>query len=408
MRVLVLTKIFPNRCEPLSSTFNRQQFTQLSRLCDVQILATVPWFPGAKAFARWSRAGRLFDVPRKDCIDGVNVYHPRYLFVPKIAPWLSGPLYVASLARTALRYRGKVDVILGSWAYPDGFAAVVLAAMLGTPAVIKLHGSDMNVVARLPGPRRWLQWAFPRAERIVAVSEPLRQEAIELRAASNRVDVVPNGVDRVRFRPGNKATAREALGLRRLGAMVLYVGNIEKHKGSLDLIRAYADLTKRRKNVSLVMVGSGAGLADCQALAGELGVDVSFAGAKPHDDIPQWIAACDVFVLPSWNEGTPNVVLEALACGRRVVATRVGGTPDVITSDTLGLLVPPRDPHALALGIETALSQDSDANAISAALAAPDWGTSAKSLHASLVAACEARALFTRKPRSQASYQVTA
>jgi glycosyltransferase involved in cell wall biosynthesis len=156
------------------------------------------------------------------------------------------------------------------------------------------------------------------------------------------------------------------------------------------------------------MVGSGAGLADCQALAGELGVDVSFAGAKPHDDIPQWIAACDVFVLPSWNEGTPNVVLEALACGRRVVATRVGGTPDVITSDTLGLLVPPRDPHALALGIETALSQDSDANAISAALGAPDWGTSAKSLHASLVAACEARALFARKARSQASYQVTA
>jgi glycosyltransferase involved in cell wall biosynthesis len=408
MRVLILTKIFPNRCEPLSSTFNRQQFTQLSRLCEVQILATVPWFPGAKAFARWSRAGRLFDVPEEDCIDGVHVYHPRYLFVPKIAPGVSGPLYVASLARTALLYRGKVDVLLGSWAYPDGFAAVVLAAMLGIPAVIKLHGSDMNVVARLPGPRRWLRWAFPHAERIVAVSQPLRKAATDLGAEANRVDVVPNGVDRARFRPGNKAAAREALGLRQHGAIVLYVGNIESHKGSLDLVCAYADLIKRRKNVSLVMVGAGAGLVACQTLARELGVHVLFVGAKPHADIPQWIAACDVFVLPSWNEGTPNVVLEALACGRRVVATRVGGTPDVITSDTLGLLVAPRDPHALALGIETALAEDRDANIISAALAAPDWETSAKSLHASLVAACEARPFLTRKGRSPAHYQVTA
>src|SRR5579864_999364 len=138
MRVLILTKIFPNRIEPLSSPFNRQQFTQLARLCEVQILATIPWFPCARAFSRWSRAGRLFDVPKEECIEGITVHHPRFMFVPRIAPGLSGPLYAASLATTALRYRGKVDIVLGSWAYPDGFAAVVLAGMLRIPAVIKL------------------------------------------------------------------------------------------------------------------------------------------------------------------------------------------------------------------------------------------------------------------------------
>ena len=392
MRVLIVTKIFPNCVEPLSSPFNRQQFVQLARLCEVHILATIPWFPGAKAFSRWSRAGRLFDVPKEECIDGIGVEHPRFVFLPKIGPGLSGPLYAASLATTALRYRSKVDVVLGSWAYPDGFAAVLLAKILGTPAVIKLHGSDMNVVARLSGPRRGLAWAFPRAERVVAVSEPLRNAAIELGAPPNRVDIVPNGIDRARFRPRDRASARQALGLSPDRAIVLYIGHIERHKGSLDLVRAFALVAKRMKNVSLVMVGDGAGMENCEKLAAELSTDVSFVGAKSHDDVPRWIAACDVFVLPSWNEGTPNVVLEALACGRRVVATRVGGTPNVITSDTLGVLVPPRDSVALAIAIEDALSRTYDAAVVSAALDAPDWKESAQCLLRSLVGACDSSA----------------
>jgi len=94
-----------------------------------------------------------------------------------------------------LRYRGRVDVLFGSWAYPDGFAAVVLASLLRVPSVIKLHGSDIDVVARLPGPRRRLQWALPRAARVVAVSRPLAEAAIALGASPDRVDVVRNGVD---------------------------------------------------------------------------------------------------------------------------------------------------------------------------------------------------------------------
>jgi glycosyltransferase involved in cell wall biosynthesis len=388
MRVLILTKIFPNSVEPHSSPFNRQQFARLARLCEVRILATIPWFPGARAFARWSRAGRLFDVPTEECIDGIVVQHPRFAFVPR-SPGLSGPLYAASLARTALRCRGKVDVVLGSWAYPDGFAAVALAEMLGTPAVIKLHGSDMNVVAHLPGPRLGLKWALPRAARIVAVSRALRDAAIELGAPSSRVDVVLNGIDRERFYPRDRPGARRALKLPIEGTMILYIGHLELHKGSLDLVRAFATVAASRKGVSLVMVGEGAAEADCKDLAASLGVEVSFVGARPQHELPQWIAACDVFALPSWNEGTPNVVLEALACGRRVVATRVGGTPDVVTSDTLGVLVAPRNPGEFAVAVEGALSRDYDATAVSAALNAPDWGQSAQHLHASLAAACE-------------------
>ncbi len=392
MRVLILTKIFPNREEPLSAPFNRQQFKALSGLCDVEILATIPWFPLSRAFSKWTRAGRLHGVPATDMIEGLSVQHPRVAFLPKVDHGLSGALYAASLAATTLRLHGRVDVVLGSWAYPDGFAAVVLAELLGVPAVIKLHGSDMNVVARRAGPRRCLEWAFSRADRVVAVSRPLRDAAIALGAAPDRVDIVRNGVDRVRFRPRSRAAARRTLGLSQDGFVVLYVGHVERHKGSVDLVRAFASISASRRDVSFVMVGDGAAMVECRNLAAELGVSVEFAGARPHDEVPTWLAACDVFVLPSWNEGTPNVVIEALACGRRVVATNVGGTPDVVTSAVLGTLVPPRAPRVLGAAIEAAVSTHYVPAIVSAALEAPDWKESARGLYDSLIAALSTRA----------------
>src|SRR3954467_5391553 len=149
MRVLVVTKIFPNACEPTSAPFNRQQFAALARRpgVDVEVLATIPWFPGVGAFSRWSKAGQLTSVPKREQIAGLDVEHPRVLYLPKVGHSVSGGLYAASLVPAALARRGMHDVVLGSWAYPDGAAAVLLARLLGIPAVVKLHGSDMNVVA---------------------------------------------------------------------------------------------------------------------------------------------------------------------------------------------------------------------------------------------------------------------
>src|SRR6185436_15429348 len=116
VRVLIMTKIFPNALEPLSSPFNRRQFAALARFCEVEVLAAIPWFPGARAFRRWSHAGRLGSVPAEDFIDGLPVHHPRFVLLPKIGRAAAGPLYAASLALPALARRGRVDVILGSWA----------------------------------------------------------------------------------------------------------------------------------------------------------------------------------------------------------------------------------------------------------------------------------------------------
>lgn len=386
MRVLIVTKIFPNSVEPLSSPFNRHQFAALSRLCDVEVLATIPWFPGAAAFGRWSSAGRLSRVPAKESIDGMRVRHPRFVFLPKIGRGLAGPLYAASLAATVLPYRGRVDVVLGAWAYPDGFAAVVMADMLGVPAVVKLHGSDLNVVAKMAGPRRRLAWALPRAERVVAVSRPLAERAQELGVDPDRIDLVPNGIDRAAFRPSDRAEARRSLGLGLERKIVLFVGHVTEEKGAFDLLRAFSERRAALGDVELVIVGDGSGQARCQALARELNVPAVFAGAQPHASVPTWLAACDVLALPSWNEGMPNVAVEALACGRPVVATRVGGLPDLIQSGN-GLLVPVREPAALGDALVQALATSYDPQNLSDTLERPSWDGSAQLLASSLLRA---------------------
>jgi glycosyltransferase involved in cell wall biosynthesis len=392
LRVLAITKIFPNAAEPLSAPFNRQQFAALAQRCELEVMATIPWFPGAGLVARWSSAGKLAMVPRHEHIGGIPVSHPRTLFVPRLAHAAWGPLYAASIAPALRAYRGKVDIVLGSWAYPDGFAAVIAARLLGVPCVVKLHGSDINVIAKLPGPRRLTAWALPQAARVVAVSRALAEEVVALGVARDRVAVVMNGVDAELFHPRDRAAARRELGLPP-GPLALYVGNLKPEKGVRELARAWDTVARQLPDATLAVVGGGPLRGELEAA---LPPRATLHGAQPLAAIPTWLAACDVLVLPSHVEGTPNVVLEALACGRRVVASAVGGVPDLITSATLGALVPARDPDALAAALTQALRTPYAPDAVAELGARGGWEASAAALHAVLVAAVDASVRSSR------------
>lgn len=390
-RVLIVTKIFPNALEPLSAPFNRQQFVALSRRCDVQLLATIPYFPGGAALRRWSSAGRLGAVPAHDVIDGLTVHHPRFLYVPRVGQSLTGALYAASLLPAVVRRRGTFDVILGSWAYPDGVAAVALGRLLRVPAVVKVHGSDLDVLSTRSGPRRNLQLLLPRAQRVVAVSRALGKVAESLGVAAERIDIVTNGVDQELFQPRDRAAARAGLGhggdRRR---WLLFVGRIEEAKGAVDLCRAFlASAAAAAGTATLVLVGDGKAMAACRELTSSLGDRVLFAGPRGHDEVAQWMSACDALVLPSHHEGTPNVVLEALACGRRIVATAVGGIPDVVNAPELGELVAVSDVTGLAAALDRAVASDYDPAAVAARGAGAGWDESAARLQGVLVRAVQ-------------------
>jgi teichuronic acid biosynthesis glycosyltransferase TuaC len=382
MRVLVVTKIFPNSAEPLSAPFNRQQMAALGRRCEVEVLASIPWFPGAGALGRWSTSGRLTGVPRSERIDGLPVTHPRVLYLPRFGHALSAALYAASVLPEILRRRGRFDVLLGSWAYPDGVAVVALGRALGVPVVVKLHGSDMDVLAMRPSLRAQLAWALPKAARVVAVSRALGQAAEDLGVPRARIAIVTNGVDDALFHPRDRTAARAALGhagdARR---WLLFVGRVEADKGMLDLAAAFGQVAAAHPDAALVVVGDGKARAAATEALRALGDRVIFTGARPLEEMPLWMGACDVLTLPSHHEGTPNVLLEALACGRRVVATRVGGIPDVVHRAELGTLVPAGDAGALAAALGAALATPYDAAAVAALGARGGWDDSAARLY---------------------------
>lgn len=380
MRVLAVTKIFPNSAEPLSSPFNRQQFAELARMCDLKVLATIPWFPGVAALKQWTAAGRLTAVPAKERIAGIEVEHPRFLYVPKFAYGLTGPLYVASLLKDVLPRRGSVDVVLGSFAYPDGYAAIKLGQLLGVPAVVKLHGSDINVVAQLPGPERRLRAAFPKAERVVAVSAALAAKAVTLGAQAERVHVVPNGVDQRLFHPQDRQSARAELGLPADRRLIVYVGRLEEPKGVGDLLTAFEAIAAERRDLALALVGGGSLTARAAELAQRYPGQVVVAGPVALERVPTWLAASDVVTLPSWNEGMPNAVLEALASGRRVVGTRVGGIPDLLHDPELGELVDAKQPALLAPALARAADHAYDPARIQQQSGTSSWVESANQL----------------------------
>ncbi|WP_437291410.1 glycosyltransferase family 4 protein [Sorangium sp. So ce406] len=407
LRVLWVTRIFPNRVEPLSCAFQRQQLAALSRRCAVEVLAAIPYHPGVSLLGERTRPGRLTAVPARDEIDGVPVVHPRAPYLPgagRVLAPVNAPLYLAGLLPHVPRLRGRFDVVLGAWLYPDACAAALLARMLGLPYAVKAHGTDVNVVARWRSVRPLVGGALRSAAYSIGVSRPMVEALVALGAPEERAVLVRNGVDRALFRPADRRAARRELGLPERGRVVTFVGHVSREKGIHELLRAFEALggDGGAEPVHLVVVGDGParGAVEQASARRERARRASdgrgriiAAGARPLADVARYLAATDLLALPSWAEGTPNVVLEALAAARPVVATSVGGIPDVVESGRTGLLVPPRDAGALGRAIREALGRTWDERAFAEA-APPSWEESAEALRRVL-----ARAAFGQARR---------
>lgn len=392
MRIAVVTKIFPSSLEPLSAPFNRQQLAELARQCDVEVLEAIPYVPFARITSIPERAARLSALPASERIHGIDVTYVRQLYVPRVGLPVAVPLYLLSLLPHSERLRAA-DVVLATWAYPDGCAAVLAARALRKPCVVKVHGSDVNVVLRRRSARAIASRILPAADAVVTVSRPLGDELARLGVPAERVHIVTNGVDASLFFPRDRTSSRKALGLPEEARVLLFVGRLEPEKGVLDLLEAFDQVRARVPDALLVLVGEGVSMNEVRARASRWGAGgARVLGARPHREVPLWLGACDALTLPSWAEGTPNVVLEALASGRPVVGTHVGGIPHVITDPRCGLLVAPRAPQSLAEALIRALERRWDADVIRT-FGPSSWHESAHRLRGVLDSA------VTRAPR---------
>jgi glycosyltransferase involved in cell wall biosynthesis len=248
----------------------------------------------------------------------------------------------------------RFDVVDAHYFYPDGVAAARVAKALGLPLVISARGSDINLIGNIPFARERMLRAAECAQALIAVSEALARKMRALGMPASRIEVLRNGVDAETFSPVPRLEARRCLNLVEDTKWVAGIGNLVPEKGFDLLIRAIAQLPQ----ANLLIVGQGPVRNDLRALAEAMAPGrVVFRDNMPQADLRFVYSACNVLGLPSQREGWPNVVLEAIACGTPVVASPVGGVPEILGPDAAARLVPERSVEAWASALGNMLSQ---------------------------------------------------
>ncbi|MFB3819672.1 MAG: glycosyltransferase family 4 protein [Candidatus Methylomirabilales bacterium] len=254
-------------------------------------------------------------------------------------------------------WRRGLDVLHCHGAYPEGYVGAALKRAAGVPLVIRPHGADVlpgEWIARHPRLRSRMQAALLAADAVVAQGAFLAEEVRGLGVESGRLRVIHNGVHLAPPPP-----LPDAPGL-------LAVGSLSHKKGLDVLLRALAAVAREAPAVRLVLAGEGPEAERLRALAGELGIagHVRFAGVVTGPPKTDLLAAARIVVVPSRREPFSNALLEAMAAGRAVVATAVGGSLEVVEDGRSGLLVPPEDPAALAAALLALLRAPERARAL--------------------------------------------
>lgn len=349
LRVLTLSSLFPSDARPRHGIFVETRLAHLVRDCavDVRVVAPVPWFPFSSS--RFGQYAQFARTPRRTTrASGLAVSYPRYLMLPRVGVGLQPD----SMARAVIadivelqRFGWQPDLIDAHYLYPDGVAAALLSSRLKLAFVMTARGTDVNVLAHLPGPRQRVVQAARQASAVIAVSQPLKTALVSLGVDEAKVVVLRNGVDLDVFRRENQAASRARLGLRVDGRLLLCVGNLVPEKGQALAIEALRQLDGFR----LLIVGDGPLHGELTALARRLGVEarVVLRPAMPQSELRHVYSSADALLLTSTREGWPNVVLESLACGTPVVGVDVGAVRDMI-ADGVGRIVAGRDPGELA------------------------------------------------------------
>jgi glycosyltransferase involved in cell wall biosynthesis len=344
LKVLVFSTVYPSAARPVHGLFVAERARHAARRADVRVVAPAAWFrPQA---ADDGRAGWLPAV------------RPLFLHLPGLFKCLDGVFLFLSSLRcvSAIRRQFDFDLIDAHFGYPDGVAAILLGRWFRRPVTITLRGSELEL-ARFRLRAAVMRWALPRADRIIALSAELAALAVRLGVDAARIEVIGNGVDLDLFRPRDRATARDALGIDQSASLIVAVGHLAAVKGFDLLIEHAAALATERPTLGVAIVGGAAAtsglypvrLAEAITRAG-LSDRVVVTGAVPPERVALWLAAADLFVLSSVREGSPNAVREALACGCPVVACDVGDVRQILHEDA-GVIVTDRRNRELWLSV---------------------------------------------------------
>jgi len=382
MKVLLITNLFPSPSDPERGVFTLQLAKELNKKCELTVVCPLPWFPRLSFLKRFKKWYQMAEVPEQYEMDGISVYSPKYLLIPKVSESLHS-LFMAIGIKSfvkKLHAQKNFDVINSQWLYPDGVASEVLAEKLKLPHLTTGLGCDINDDLNHDSKAPKILSMLDAVEGVTVVSSRLKDELVKHKVEPGKIKVILNGVDYDRFKFLDRQDCRKKLKLNDDDQIILYVGRLSDEKCVYSLIEGFSKISKTDSPLKLMLVGDGPEYDHLKQLAESLHISerVIFVGKVAHGDINQWFCAADVFCLPSKREGCPNVVLESLASGCPVVASDVGALPDLV-SKTSGLLFKAEDVDDVADKLSLALSMDWDRSEIRQSMEKCTWSQAADS-----------------------------
>ncbi len=388
-RVVVMSGgSFPSKTQPVHGVFVKERVRFVAQAgVDIRVVAPTPYFPPIKRFKRWYPWSQ---IPNHEVIDGLQVVRPRYLLLPKVGGyWHPSLMYPAAYrAMRRLQSEFDFDLIDSHFAYPNGVAAVRLGKKFNKPVIITGRGEDIARFPDMPivGPQ--VRRAICEATRLIAVSQEIADRMESFGADPRRITVIANGVDTEKFAPVPMEEARRKLDLPQDRRLILAVGYRLELKGFHLLVDALRKIRERFPDAMVAIVGGQARWASDylptisdRIKANGLEDHVFLAGNRPQEELRYWYSAADLLSINSSREGSPNVLMEALACGLPAVATPVGGIPSLLSEDpALGRVLSERSSEAAADGIIQTLSAAPDRKRIRSLMEQKSWQKTAQSV----------------------------
>ncbi len=354
LSILSFTTVFPRPGAPAFGVFVQSRLLKIAELSKVRVISPVAWIEYGNPAGRIPR-----NVPSGRSVGMLEVRYPRWFYLPGLA--FLTPFFLAACALPRVLSE-RFDVLDSHFGHPDGIAAAFLAWVCRRPFTVTLRGNE-TMHAKHPAIRRMMGWALRRAARVITVSSRLGEFAVSLGVDPGRVVTIPNGIDPEIFYPRDRQACRENLGMREAAQHIVSVGYLIPRKGHHHVIEAVASMRSSGVDVELWILGNpgaeGAFADRLHELALRLKVAdaVHFVPAVKQAELAGYMTAGDLLCLASNREGWPNVVHEALACGCPVVASDVGGVPDMLPSRKYGLVVPIEPSADFQTNLESALLQ---------------------------------------------------
>ena len=338
--LVIITNLYPLPWEPNRATFNRQQFAQLDDDFCKSVLVPI-------AFPDWFSH-------RKEIKQTENLRYVPYFYLPKFGRRFYSVMMFASIMLHSGLWlmRKKPNKIFASWAFPEAVAASWISKLFNCNFYFKVHGSDINLHGKIPARAKQIVNASKRALGILSVSQALADEMVTMGVEKEKIHVIYNGVDHSIFKIQDGPSDQKN------DDYILYVGNLKKEKGVIELIKGFAAINKKYPTLKLLYAGPGNLRNEIVSHAEHLAISdkVILLGGVDHSQLPELISQARVLALPSYNEGVPNVVLEAMACGTPILATNVGGIPEVVNEKVCGKIIVAKSDVAVAEGLDYILS----------------------------------------------------